>query len=90
MKDIGRIPVFSKTERTAAQRRESVQWAAGVTASQGSHISPALRDLYRRYVAGEIDIRYIDAELDRLYPQVPSDDPRYAPGQPTNRYYPEG
>lgn len=83
-------PYFSATEQTAQQRRESVKWAVGVTMSQGGGVTPALTALYQRYIAGEIDIAYIDAELAQLYPQVPTADPRYAPGQPTSRYYPAG
>ena len=82
-------PHFSATEKTAAQRSESVKFAVGVTMSQNVNISPELQALYKRYIAGEIDIAYIDAQLAAMYPQVPTDDPRYQPGQPSDRYYPE-
>lgn len=82
-------PHFSDTEKTAAQRSETVKFAVGVTMSQNTNISPALKALYQRYVAGEIDIAYIDAQLELMHPQVPTNDPRYQAGQPTDRYYPE-
>ena len=82
-------PHFSETEKTAAQRSESVKFAVGVTMSQNATISPELQALYKRYIAGEIDIAYLDAQLGSMYPQVPTDDPRYQAGQPTARYYPE-
>lgn len=83
------LPHFSDTEKTAAQRSESVKFAVGVSLSQGASISPELKALYQRYVAGEIDIAFIDQELALMHPQVPTTDPRYQPGQPTDRYYPE-
>jgi hypothetical protein len=81
-------PYFSETERTPQQRRESVKWAVGVAMSQGGSASPELVALYNRYIAGEIDLAYIRAELTRLHPQQPTTDPRYAPGQPTARWQP--
>ena len=81
-------PQFSETERTAQQRRESVNFAVGVTMSQGG-ISPALTALYKRYIAGEVDTEYIDVQLEKMYPTTRGDDPRYAPGQPTDRWYPD-
>lgn len=81
-------PHFSDTEQTPAQRSESVKFAVGVTMSQNATISPELKALYQRYIAGEVDIAYIDAQLDLMHPQVPTDDPRYQAGQPTDRYYP--
>ena len=80
-------PQFSEDERTAQQRREGVKWAVGVAMSQGGSASPALAALYQRYIAGEIDLAYIRAELTRLYPRRPTADPRYQAGQP-DRYYP--
>ena len=81
-------PSFSETERTPEQRRESVKFAVGVTMSQGGGISPALTALYRRYVAGEVDMAYIDTQLETMYPTTRGNDPRYAPGQPADRWYP--
>lgn len=83
-----REPQFCETERTRQQRRESVNFAVGVTMSQGGGISPALTALYKRYIAGDVDTAYIDAELEKMYPTTHGDDPRYAPGQPTDRWYP--
>ena len=83
------VPVFTDTERTSAQRSESVKWAVGVTMSQGQSISPRLTALYKRYIAGEIDQAYIDNALELMYPNQPTTDPRYQPGSPTDRYYPE-
>jgi hypothetical protein len=82
-------PKFSETEKTAAQRSESVRFAVGVTMSQNLPIAPELKELYKRYIAGEIDLAYIDSTLTRQHPQVPTTDPRYQPGQPSSRYYPE-
>jgi hypothetical protein len=82
-------PHFSDTERTAAQRSESVKFAVGVTMSQDLAIPAPVKELYKRYISGEIDIAYIAGEIDRMYPQVPTTDPRYQPGRPTDRYYPE-
>ena len=81
------IPQFSEDERTPQQRREGVKWAVGVAMSQGGSASPELAALYRRYIAGEIDLAFIRAELTRLYPQQPTADPRYQSGQP-DRYHP--
>lgn len=80
-------PQFSEDERTPQQRREGVKWAVGVAMSQGGSASPELAALYQRYIAGEIDLAFIRAELTRLYPQHPTADPRYQAGQP-DRYYP--
>ena len=68
-------PQFSETERTPAQRRETVKWAIGLAMSQGGSASPELVALYRRYIAGEITLGTIRAEVERLYPQQPSTDP---------------
>ncbi|AMJ64043.1 hypothetical protein [Hymenobacter sp. PAMC 26628] len=81
------IPQFSEDERTPQQRREGVKWAVGVAMSQGGGASPELAALYQRYIAGEIDLAFIRAELTQLYPQQPTTDPRYQAGQP-DRYYP--
>lgn len=81
-------PQFSEDERTPQQRREGVKWAVGVAMSQGGSASPELAALYQRYIAGEIDLAFIRAELTRLYPKHPTADPRYQAGQPTDRYYP--
>lgn len=70
-----KTPYFSETERTPQQRRESVKWAVGVAMSQGGGASPELVALYNRYIAGEIDLATIRAEVTRLYPQQPSSDP---------------
>ena len=74
-------PQFSETECTPAQRRETVKWAIGLARSQGGSASPELVALYRRYIAGEITLGTIRAEVERLYPQQPSTDP-YPPYQP--------
>lgn len=76
-----REPQFSEDERTPEQRLEGVQWAFGVSASAGGAPSPELVQLYERYVLGEITLGTIGAEVDRLYPQKPSNDP-YPPYQP--------
>lgn len=72
---------FSETERTPQQRRETVKWAVGLAMSQGGSASPELVALYNRYIAGEITLATIRAEVERLYPQQPSTDP-YPPYQP--------
>ena len=72
---------FSETERTPQQRRETVKWAVGVAMSQGGNPSPELVALYNRYIAGEVTLSTIRAEVERLYPQQPSTDP-YPPYQP--------
>ena len=59
-----------------------MKWAVGVAMSQGGGASPELVALYNRYIAGEIDLATIRAEVTRLYPQQPSSDP--AP----NRWHP--
>ncbi len=88
-----REPQFCETERTPAQRLESVQWAFGVAASAGGGLSPELVQLYERYILGEIDLAIIRVEMDRLYPQQPTTDPypRYQPdlsGAPSPPYKP--
>ena len=70
-----REPQFFEDERTPEQRLDSVQWAFGVSASAGGAPSPELVQLYERYILGEIDMQYISAEMDRMYPQYPSNDP---------------
>ena len=66
---------FSETERTPQQRRTSVKWAVGVAMSQGGAASPQLAALFNRYIAGEIDLARIRAEITRMYPPQPSSDP---------------
>jgi hypothetical protein len=86
-------PVFSGTERTPAQRLESVQWAIGMAASAGGVPSPELVPLYERYILGEMDLAGIRMEMERLYPKQPTTDhyPRYKPdlsGAPSPPYKP--
>uniref|UniRef100_UPI001CF361CB hypothetical protein n=1 Tax=Hymenobacter terricola TaxID=2819236 RepID=UPI001CF361CB len=52
--------------------------------ADGGGPSPELVQLYKFYVAGDIDLAMIRGELDRLYPQYPSGDPKY-PDPPTPR-----
>jgi len=68
-------PQFSETERTPEQRLESVQWAFGVSASAGGAPSPEVVQLYERYILGELDLVDIELEMNRMYPQYPSNDP---------------
>ena len=87
------VPSFCETERTPAQRLESVQWAFGVSASAGGAPSPELAQLYERYILGEIDLAGIRTEIERLYPKQPTTDPypRYKPdlsGAPSPPYKP--
>ncbi len=84
-----REPQFCETERTPEQRLDTVQWAFGVSASAGGAPSPELVQLYERYILGEIDMAAIGVELEKMYPTTRGDDPRYAPGQPTDRWYPQ-
>jgi hypothetical protein len=79
-----RAPQFGETEQTPAQRWESVAWALGTASADGSKLSPELVQLYKFYVAGDIDLAMVHGELDRLYPQYPSGDPKY-PDPPTPR-----
>ena len=78
-----REPQFCETERTPEQRLEGVQWAFGVSASAGGAPSPEVVQLYERYIFGEIDMQHIGLEMQRMYPQYPSNDPyaKYAPGE---------
>jgi hypothetical protein len=87
------VPVFSETERTPAQRLESVQWAVGVSASAGGAPSLELVQLYERYILGEISLAGIRAEVEHLYPKQPTTDPypRYRPelsGKPSPPHEP--
>ena len=68
-------PHFAETERTPQQRRAGVKWAVGVAMSQGGAASPQLAALFNRYIAGEIDLACIRAEITRMYPPQPSSDP---------------
>ena len=68
---------FSEDEQTPAQRWESVSWAFTAGSADGGGPSPELVQLYKFYVAGDIDLAMIRGELDRLYPQYPSGDPKY-------------
>lgn len=79
-----RKPKFARSERTAAQRWDSVSWAFGAGSADGGGPSPALVRLYKFYVAGDVDLAMIRGELDRLYPQYPSGDPNY-PDPPAPR-----
>jgi hypothetical protein len=72
-----REPQFCETEQTPAQRWESVAWAFGAGSADGGGPGPELVQLYKFYVAGDIDLAMIRGELDRLYPQYPSNDPSY-------------
>lgn len=79
-----REPQFSEDEQTPAQRWESVAWAFAAGSADGGGPSPELVRLYKFYVAGDIDLAMLDGELDRLYPQYPSGDPKY-PAPPAPR-----
>lgn len=79
-----RQPKFARTERTAAQRWDSVSWAFGAGSADGGGPSPELVRLYKFYVAGDVDLAMVRGELDRLYPQHPSGDPNY-PDPPAPR-----
>ena len=79
-----RKPKFARTERTAAQRWDSVSWAFGAGSADGGGPSPELVRLYKFYVAGDVDLAMIRGELDRMYPQYPSGDPNY-PDPPAPR-----
>ena len=79
-----RQPKFARTERTAAQRWDSVSWAFGAGSADGGGPSPELVQLYKFYVAGDVDLAMIRGELDLLYPQYPSGDPNY-PAPPAPR-----
>ena len=70
-----RKPKFARTERTPAQRWETVSWAFAAGSADGGGPSPELVQLYKFYVAGDIDLAMVRGELDRLYPQYPSGDP---------------
>lgn len=89
-----KTPYFAETERTPQQRRTSVKWAVGVAMSQGGAASPQLVVLFNRYIAGEIDLACIRAEITRMYPPQPSSDPaptRWHPNQnaaPSRPYEP--
>ena len=69
------VPWFSETERTPAQRLESVQWAFGVSVSAGGAPSPELVQLYECYILGEIDLCGTRLEMELLYPKHPTTDP---------------
>ena len=77
-------PQFSEEEQTPAQRWEGVAWAFAAGSADGGGPSPELARLYKFYVAGDIDLAMVRGELDRLYPQSPSGDPRY-PAPPAPR-----
>jgi len=79
-----RLPQFCETEQTPAQRWESVSGAFAAGSSDGGGPSPELVQLYKFYVAGDIDLAMIRGELDRMYPQYLSGDPKH-PGLPAPR-----
>ena len=79
-----REPQFAEDEQTPAQRWETVSWAFSVGSADGGGPSPELARLYKFYVAGDVDMAMIRGELDRLYPQYPSGDPKY-PDPPAPR-----
>ena len=68
-------PSFCETERTPAQRLDTVQFALGVSATAHGQASPESLALYERYILGEIDLAYIGAAVREMYPQYPSNDP---------------
>jgi hypothetical protein len=68
-------PSFCETERTPAQRLDTVQFALGVSATAHGQASPESLALYERYILGEIDLAYIGAAVRDMYPQYPSNDP---------------
>ncbi len=87
------IPSFCETERTPAQRLDTVQFALGVSATAHGQASPESLALYERYILGEIDLAYIGAAVREMYPQYPSNDPyaTYKPdlsGEPAPPYQP--
>lgn len=79
-----REPQFAEDEQTPAQRWEAVSWAFSVGSADGGGPSPELARLYKFYVAGDVDLAMIRGELDRMYPQYPSGDPKY-PDPPAPR-----
>lgn len=79
-----REPQFAADEQTPAQRWEVVSWAFSMGSADGGGPSPELARLYKFYVAGDVDAAMIRGELDRLYPQYPSGDPKY-PDPPAPR-----
>jgi hypothetical protein len=78
-----REPQFSETERTPAQRWDTVQFALGVSASAGGQASAESVQLYERYILGEIDLEHVGAAVRQLYPQYPSNDPHAGRWTPT-------
>ena len=78
-----REPQFDLDEQTPAQRWDAVRWAFSASCATDGP-SPELARLYKFYVAGDVDMAMIRGELDRMYPQYPSGDPKY-PDPPVPR-----
>jgi hypothetical protein len=89
------MPYFNANEQTEQQRRDVVNFAVGVSLSQGRPPSPLLVDLQNQYIAGQIDLEQLSARLDAEYQPAPGPDPyaKYAPGEgplaePAHEYSP--
>lgn len=76
-------PYFYANEQTAQQRRDVVNFAVGVSLSQGRPPSSLLMGLQHQYIAGELDLEQLSARLDAEYRPAPGPSPaaKYAPGE---------
>ncbi|KUG09212.1 hypothetical protein [Solirubrum puertoriconensis] len=62
-----RLPEFNENEQTPAQRWAVLAWAFAAGASDGARPSTEFARLGKFYVAGDIDLAMLSAEMDRLY-----------------------
>lgn len=69
-------PDFGPRERTREQRQALADQAAALNATQGRALEPFAQQLCDRYVAGELSLAQLIAEVNRVHHQ------RYPTGGP--------
>jgi len=62
------VPTMSPEEML--KRRKNVDSAMGSTAAEGEAAGPEARALFERYAVGELDLREVGIELDKLHNKV--------------------
>lgn len=78
-------PDFGPRERTREQRQALADQAAALNTTQSRALEPFAQQLCDRYVAGELSLAQVIAEVNRVHrKRYPTGDPEPAP-VPVNR-----
>ena len=73
-------PDFGPRERTREQRQALADQAAALNATQGRAMEPFAQQLCDRYVAGELSLAQVIAEVNRVHHQrYPTGGPKSVP-----------